>query len=148
MSEIQTFEIDGHEYSFTLHAPSEGMPISLLLSSTAIAGAARGLASGLGGEGGEKAIGEVASAVAGLLERKDAPQIMRRVLIHCFRDGKPLRDDVEFDRAYAGRYDELFEAVVAVSVSNGFFPGLATFSRVAKRLGISLQPIGQAEPRD
>ena len=139
MSDLKTFEIAGHEYSYTLHGHAEGLPLSLRLSSTALAGVARGLGSAVEEGDLAQAIGSVADAVAQLLASPDAAKLARAILANTFRDGKPLSSDVEFTRAYQGNWGECYEAIVIVSMGNGFLPGRDSFTRLASRAGIDLK---------
>ena len=142
------FEIGGHQYVTIKHPPQEGLALSLRLLGTGLGALAEAI--GALGES-KREIGAmlngdldnlIAPATKGalgvqrLLEADDAPAFIRRVLAHTSRDGEALSTDAAFERAFAGNYGELYEAVVEVVVGNGFLPGLATWQRLGTRFGL------------
>lgn len=141
-----------HVYTITRHRGSEGAPLCQHLLALVIEPIAAGA--------GPMVVRAVtAGGVKGLLENPEVlgaldfgalsrgirssllslpmPTVLA-VLRYTNRDGKPLVADngqatPAFDEAYAGNYTELGQALWGACSHNGFFPGLDTFGRVAKK---------------
>jgi hypothetical protein len=73
-----------------------------------------------------------------------APKLTRRLLQHVHRDGKPLRDDGHFGRAYQANYYELMQLVWKVCGINRFFPQPSTWgsSEGASQSGTTAAHVG------
>jgi hypothetical protein len=73
-----------------------------------------------------------------------APKLTRRLLQHVHRDGKPLRDDGHFGRAYQANYYELMQLVWKVCGINRFFPQPSTWgsSEDASQSGTTAAHVG------
>lgn len=128
-------EINGKRYNITKHPASEGMRISMRFISTGAAALVSAI-----DESDADAIKGAVQGIQRLLEAPDAAELARDILKHTMRDGRPLGDDVHFDEAYSGNYGEMIEALVEVSLGNGFMPGLDTLSRLGQRFGVNLRP--------
>jgi len=57
----------------------------------------------------------------------DSPKLIRALLVHTTRDGKPLRDDGHFDDAYTANWGELRSVLFKVIGENRFHHFIATF---------------------
>lgn len=54
------------------------------------------------------------------------PTLVRRLFTNCMRDGADMGEDVHFDKAYAGNYGEMYEALKEIVDVNGLLPFLDT----------------------
>lgn len=144
-----TFMLSGadgeqHEYIGTPIPPAAGGTALALqiyaLSGGALGAMLKGLMDSMGGLGGlierfngagiadlnieellgDLDLGALGDALASSLS-KLPPRALQDLLAHTSRDGKPLRQELNFNAAYRGNYPELLIAVATVAYHNGFF---------------------------
>lgn len=166
MHEFTLQDADGqtHRYEVLPHPPTEGFRVCSRiaaaivdpLAGTALSALARTVPQALKrarGEGGKIDLGrimddpEILDSIAGLDFSSTGPALrravesldlalMRDVLRHANRDGKPLSSDLVFDTAYSRNYGELMSAAWKVGAYNRFFGQLAGFGAlVSKAMG-------------
>lgn len=141
-----TIHVGGHVYVWTAHPATEGLPISLRLTSSALVGVARGFGAAAGSGSMGEALGSVADAVASLLAAPDAPDLIRRILAHTTRDGEPLSRPDVFASAFSANYGDLYEVLVEVAAGNGFLPARSTWIALSKKAGIPLDALTSPTP--
>ena len=144
-----TFELTGadgerHSYLGTPIPPAAGGTALALqiyaLSGGALGALLKGLLDSLGGLGGlierfngksvadlnleellgDLDLGALGDALASSLS-KLPPRVLQDLLAHTSRDGKPLKQEVNFNASYRGNYPELLCAAGLIAHHNGFF---------------------------
>lgn len=149
MSQQYTFMLSGadgeqHEYIGTPLPPAAGGTALALqiyaLSGGALGALLKGLMESSGGLGGlierfggaktadlhieqllgDLDLGALGDALASSLS-KLPPRVLQDLLAHTSRDGKPLKQESNFNAAYRGNYPELLIAAGLIAHHNGFF---------------------------
>lgn len=141
-----------HNYTCTRHRGSEGMGITLQLSSLVIeplvTAAGPAIIQAMR-EDGIKSLKDfdfetlnfpmIASTLRQLLGRLP-PQLIYECFRYTNRDNQPLvrpetsaKPSAHFDEAFAGNYLEIAKAAWEVCEANGFFPGLDSLASVAEK---------------
>lgn len=129
-----------HNYMVELHRGGEGMDLVFELIQIGIGPAIESLRSMVEAAAGdtddlekvglrvlaEADTGAIVTQVNTALATGKAPATMRKLFLRTTRDGQPLTDSANYDRAWQGNYAEPFMAARKIIEHNGFFELLSS----------------------
>lgn len=124
-----------HKYDLPLHLADEGGEIAIPLSGMvmkSVLGTMLKSGGDVANDMSPEMMSDMVSELGVLFMQPEMFPLLRKIVAKAVRDGMPLSDKMNFDKAFSGNYSELIELAMTSVQENGF---LSPLSALMKSMG-------------